>query len=162
MRCVGVWVLVLLGSAALGASATAASSGQLISDAGRYDSQELTYEGELVGSALRRGDFVWLNLHDGENAISVWAPASLVPAAPKAGNYKIRGDWMAVVGVFHRACPQHGGTLDIHARELSVVREGAGHSELLSLRRIRLLYYVAGALICLLIIYFLRMRLARR
>ncbi len=40
------------------------------------------------------------------------------------GSYRYCGDRVLVIGTFHRACPEHGGDLDIHAVRLEVVAPG--------------------------------------
>jgi hypothetical protein len=40
------------------------------------------------------------------------------------GNYKFRGDLLEIAGVFHRACPEHGGDLDIHAQSVRCIENG--------------------------------------
>jgi hypothetical protein len=40
------------------------------------------------------------------------------------GDYRHQGDIVRISGVFHAACPEHGGDMDIHATDLSVVRAG--------------------------------------
>jgi len=41
-----------------------------------------------------------------------------------AGGRLARGDTVEVTGVLHRACPQHGGDLDLHATRLEVLTTG--------------------------------------
>jgi hypothetical protein len=50
------------------------------------------------------------------------------PAGKKislVGGYGKKGDNVRVEGVFHRACPEHGGDLDIHAGSVTVLSTGA-------------------------------------
>lgn len=134
------------------------SSTELIQNAAQYDNKIVAYEGELIGSELRRGDFAWLNLHDGQNAIGVWATGSQIKDIRYGGNYKMRGDWVRVRGIFHRACVEHGGALDIHADDVVVVRQGGAVSEALDQRKIFLMVFLLGVLACLLIIRILQKR----
>jgi hypothetical protein len=96
----------------------------LINRAREYDDQVITYQGEVVGDVMRRGDFAWVNLHDGKNAIGVWVPLHLIDQIVYTGSYKSRGDTLLVKGIFQRACPQHGGDLDIHAQQILKVASG--------------------------------------
>jgi hypothetical protein len=150
-------VLCLLSSLC---SAQSLTSTELIKNAKQYDDKVVVYEGELIGSVLKRGQFAWLNLNDGENAVGVWVPLAAAQAVRYAGNYKSRGDWIRVSGIFRRACPEHGGGLDIHAQAISVLREGASVSEVLYRKKVFFLFLLLGVLACLLIIHILKMRLS--
>ncbi len=115
-------VLLLL---CLPAYAQPVSSTELINNAKLYDGKVIVYAGEVIGETMRRADYAWLNVNDGRNAIGIWLPASLVKYIAFGGTYKSIGDSIETTGIFHRACTQHGGDLDIHAqaiRKLSVGR----------------------------------------
>jgi hypothetical protein len=143
-------------------TAEALSSGELITDAKLFDGQEVAYAGELIGSVLGRGDFVWLNLNDGANALGVWATRSMAQNIRRAGSYGVRGDWIGVIGVFHRACIEHGGGLDIHARSLIMLQEGSVVHEIITRKKVLLLSLFLGVLACLLIIHILQTRRSSR
>ncbi|MBI5873997.1 MAG: DNA-binding protein [Candidatus Omnitrophica bacterium] len=138
------------------------SSADLIANAKAHDGKIVEYEGELIGSVLGRGDFVWLNLNDGANAIGVWAPCSMAQDIRRAGSYGVRGDWLGVSGVFHRACVEHGGGLDIHAYGLIVLQEGSVVHETITRKKVLLLSLFLGVLACLLIIHILQTRRSSR
>lgn len=114
-------VLVLL---CLPAYAQPASSTELIKDAKLYDGKIVVYTGEVIGELMRRGDYAWLNINDGRNAIGIWTPSSLMREIAFVGSYKSIGDTIEVTGVFHRACIQHGGDLDIHAQAIRKISAG--------------------------------------
>jgi len=101
------------------------SSSELISNAKQYDGREVTYRGQVIGEIMRRAANAWVNVSDGANAIGIWADIYLVEDITYAGAYQVRGDIVEVTGVFHRACPEHGGELDIHARKIDIVTPGA-------------------------------------
>ena len=100
------------------------SSTELTSRAAQYDLKVVTYAGEVVGDVMVRGAFAWVNLNDGTNAIGIWVDKNLLKDIEYAASYKAKGDWLEVTGIFHRACPQHGGDLDIHAQTISKIRSG--------------------------------------
>lgn len=135
-----------------------ASSKELIQNAGQHDGREVVFEGELVGEAMRRDAFCWLNVHDGDNAIGVWASGAVLENIRHAGNYRARGDRLAATGVFHRACPEHGGGLDIHASKIVVLESGGPLAERLQPRKIFVLALLLGVLACLLTLHVLRKR----
>ncbi len=101
------------------------SSAELIENSKKYDGKTVTYIGEVIGDIMRRGNFSWVNISDGENAIGVWMSADMAKTIKFTGNYKSKGDKLKVTGIFNRACIQHGGDLDIHAQAVSKTEEGA-------------------------------------
>lgn len=100
------------------------SSKELISNTKGYDGKTVIYAGEVIGDIMRRGDYAWVNVNDGEGAIGIWMKAALAQEIIYAGSYKSKGDKIEVSGVFHRACPEHGGDLDIHAETLRKIQPG--------------------------------------
>lgn len=100
------------------------SSTELINNAKLYDGKIVSYEGEVIGDVMVRKENAWVNINDGVNAIGVWINASLVKNITYEGSYKSVGDRVEVSGIFHRACPEHGGDLDIHALTLRKVNLG--------------------------------------
>lgn len=102
----------------------AVSFSDLIEQAEKYDGKMITYEGEVVGDVMRRKNYAWVNVHDGKGAIGLWMKFSEARKIKFKGNYKYKGDRIRVRGIFNRACPQHGGDLDIHVEELEVLAPG--------------------------------------
>jgi hypothetical protein len=100
------------------------SSQELIKNAKDYDGKLITYSGEVVGDLMRRGGFAWVNIHDGENALGVWVNFALCKEINFTGKYETHGDSLEVVGVFHQACVEHGGDLDIHAQSMRKLGNG--------------------------------------
>ena len=119
-----VAALVAVQTSAAAASAPEVSSRRLIEKAKFYDGRTVTYTGEVVDAIMRRGEYGWVNVYDGDDAIGVWCPAALLDRIRFVGNYKTRGDTVRIVGVFNRACQEHGGELDIHADTLTVSKSG--------------------------------------
>ncbi len=105
------------------------SSDALISRAASFDGRVIAFSGEVIGDVMPRGDHAWVNISDGANAIGVWLPLSMLPRLSYLGSYRARGDVLLVQGVFHRACPDHGGDMDIHAFSVEAAAPGApvGH-----------------------------------
>jgi len=103
---------------------TAVSSTELIERAKELNGQEVAYEGELIGEVMTRGEYSWLNLNDGQNAIGIWTGNNFLNLISFAGDYTHKGDWLQVRGVFNRACQVHGSDLDIHAQSINLIRRG--------------------------------------
>ncbi|MFZ2635736.1 MAG: hypothetical protein WAX33_05300 [Rectinemataceae bacterium] len=97
---------------------------QLVERAVQYDGTEVEIEGEIIGDLMSRGDHAWLSILDGGTAVGVWATAEDITVVSFLGRYSTRGDRLRVRGVMHRACPEHGGDLDIHATSVEVVERG--------------------------------------
>lgn len=114
------------------------SSKELIENAKTLDGKAVTYKGEAVTAILNRGDYSWVNLNDGDNAIGVWCATSLLGEVKSLGDYKNKGDTIEVEGVFNRACPLHGGELDIHGRDIKIVKAGYAVNERVSHESARL------------------------
>jgi len=99
-------------------------STDLIERAQSYDGREVIFSGEAIGDILDAGDHVWLNVSDGVNAVGVWVERDLASEIQVAGRYDRRGDAIRVTGAFYRACPDHGGDFDIHAKTVTLVQRG--------------------------------------
>lgn len=102
----------------------ALTSAELIEKSKEYDQQTVNYRGEVVGEVMQRGNYAWINVNDGLNAIGVWSPFGLIEDIKFSGNYKHRGDRVEVTGVLNRACSEHGGDLDIHAQRIIIFKPG--------------------------------------
>jgi hypothetical protein len=100
------------------------SSAELISQAKNFDNKTVTYSGEVIGDVMKRGGFAWINVNDGVNAIGVWITSAVAQEIRSVGDFKHAGDNVEIVGIFNRACVQHGGDLDIHAQSMRVLRPG--------------------------------------
>ena len=122
------------------------ASRELINHAQEYDGKIVTYSGEVIGDVMVRGDFAWVNISDGDNALGVWMSAALAKEIKFTGNYKSRGDNLEIAGVFHRACLEHGGDLDIHAQSLRKLGNGRTVKEKLNFDKVSLSLILLGAL----------------
>lgn len=122
------------------------SSSELIKNAKEYDGKLIAYSGEVIGEVMLRGEFAWVNINDGQNALGVWMSVVLAQEIKFTGNYKSRGDNLEITGVFHRACLEHGGDLDIHAQSLRKLGNGRIVQEKLNLDKVSLSLILLGAL----------------
>lgn len=140
-------ILFLMLSWQTAAFAQSLSSSELINNAQGYDGKLITYSGEVVGDVMVRGNFAWVNLNDGVNALGIWMPAEAAKEIKFTGNYKFRGDHLEMVGVFHRACLEHGGDLDIHAQSWRKTVSGRVIKEKLNYDKVNLGFILAGVLL---------------
>jgi len=122
------------------------NSDDLIKQARQYDGQVVTYSGEVIGDVMRRGEFAWVNINDGNNAIGVWIKTGLTKEINITGNYKAQGDFLEITGVFYRACLKHGGDLDIHAQTLHKISSGKIIEHKLDFVKLEVSFILLGAL----------------
>ena len=107
------------------AGAQAVDSRTLIENSKHYDNTAVIYAGEVIGDIMHRGNgYTWVNVKDGSYAIGVWMPSEFAEKIKLTGKYLVKGDTVKIRGIFHRACPLHGGDLDIHATELELIEKG--------------------------------------
>ncbi|MDF2541958.1 MAG: hypothetical protein K0S47_1676 [Herbinix sp.] len=96
----------------------------LIENAKELDKQEVVIQGEAIGESMSRGDYFWINVNDGSNAIGIWISKEEVDKISFYGNYKNNGDTVKCIGEFRRACKDHGGEADFHVKSLEIVERG--------------------------------------
>jgi hypothetical protein len=124
MRQFAMAAMIVLGMSVGLCRAETLASKELINNAKAYDGKVVAYRGEAVGATMVRGDHAWINLNDGVNALGIWVTKEIA-AGVTAGTYRARGDALEITGIFHRACPEHGGDLDIHAESATIVEKGS-------------------------------------
>lgn len=135
------------------AAAIETSSKSLIENAKFYDGKTVTYRGEAVTAVMKRGEYAWVNVNDGDNAIGIWCKAASLGPVRFLGGYKVRGDTLVVTGVFNRACQEHGGDLDIHADEVTVAKTGHLIPEEVNRRKVRLAFILFFFTIVIVVIF---------
>lgn len=104
----------------------------LIENAKQLDGQQVIVQGEAIGERLDRGDYSWVNINDGTNAIGIWVKKSEAEKISFYGNYKHKGDIIKITGIFHRACTEHGGEADLHSSSMVIIEEGHAIKEQVS------------------------------
>lgn len=132
--------LAIFLSLVLATQAWAVSSIELVERAKRYDGKRVEYQGEVIGDVMKRGDYAWIHVNDdfystfesedvkilkGYNSgHAVWCRADDVEFIEHLGDHKHQGDYIKIVGVFNQACTEHGGTMDIHATRIELMKQG--------------------------------------
>jgi len=129
-------ILIVISGSHVFAEADALTSKELIGGANGFNGNIVTYKGEVVAAVMKRSGGSWVNLGDGYNAIGVWCDSGSLNDVGVPGDYKNEGDVLEVTGEFHRACPAHGGELDIHADSVRIDARGYPIAERVSMRRI--------------------------
>lgn len=100
------------------------SSETIINESDRLNGRRICFRGEVVGDLMMRGKCCWINLNDGPVAIGIYCQTSLIPPILYIGDYKHTGDILEVSGIFHKACSDHTGELDIHAERIRIIERG--------------------------------------
>ena len=132
---------------------------QLIEGAKTYDGQEVTVKGEAIGEALERGEFAWVNINDGSNAIGIWLALDDAKIISFFGDYKNKGDIIEVTGIFSRDCKEHGGDVDIHSNIISIIQKGFVEKE--SLAKTKIIIGIVSVVFALFIFFFFLKQLKR-
>lgn len=128
------------------------SSTDLINNAKEYDGKVVGYQGEMIGDVMARGNFAWVNLNDGNNAIGIWIEKNFTKEILYFGSYKEKGDVIEVTGIFHRACLEHGGDLDIHAQVIKILQRGRPLTHRLNPGKRNFALFL-GVILCLILIF---------
>lgn len=119
-------ILVLLFMVfALPVHASSWSINELVENADMLDGVVVTIEAEAIGEVLERGEFAWVNINDKTNAIGVYVPIEEAKKIKFFGDYKHTGDTVRFSAVFHNACVEHGGEMDLHATSITIVKTGS-------------------------------------
>lgn len=136
------------------AAAKPVTINDLIENAQTWDGKEVTVTGEVIGEAMKRGDYAWININDGTNAIGLWLSSYDASQITCFGGYNKTGDRIQVTGLFYRACAQHGGDVDIHGGTLTVLSRGAAMREKLSAGKVIVGIVLLLFALFLLLVYF--------
>jgi lysyl-tRNA synthetase class II len=133
------------------------SSTDLINNAKEYDAKTVSYQGEVIGDVMVRGNNAWINVNDKKNAIGIWLSSGLTKEISYTGSYKSKGDIIEVEGVFHRSCLEHGGDLDIHAKTIKLIIKGYETKESISPVKVKAVIVFLIICLTLAVIYFIRL-----
>jgi len=49
---------------------------EILKDAASYDGKTIVFTGEVIGDVMRRGNYAWVNVYNGDDALGVWMKAS--------------------------------------------------------------------------------------
>lgn len=101
----------------------AESGKELTENPTSFDGKQVTFQGEVIGVMIR-GDYAWVNLFDSGYAVGIWSRADDARMVSSVGDYNNVGDKVEVIGIFHMACLEHGGDMDIHAESFEISSKG--------------------------------------
>lgn len=115
----------LLPSVVFASEALELTGADAVQQAVELNGQRVRIEGEALGDILRTGDgHAWINVLSGGTALGIWMKQESAEKIGSLGDYQMRGDLIVVEGTLNAACPQHGGDLDVHADQVSVIADG--------------------------------------
>jgi hypothetical protein len=159
-RLLVISILAVLFITVPSADAKTVSSADLVEKCRFYNNKQVSFQGEVIGDVMIRGENAWINVNDdiyasranveegsglqGYNSgQSIWCNASEVDSIRYTGNYRNSGDIVLIEGVFHRACPEHGGDMDIHASQVELIERGHPVAHILDLRKAWIALFLA-------------------
>lgn len=91
----------------------------------KSNGETVTFEGEAIGEALRaEGGHKWVNVLSGGTALGVVMTSEQVALIQRFGRYQSVGDTVEVTGVYNVGCDEHGGEIDVHATQVTVIEAG--------------------------------------
>lgn len=154
--------IITLSSCPAQATARLLSSDTLLCQSKQWDRQLVRFRGEVIGDIMLRGTHCWINVNDGSQALGVYCPTELVKPIRYVGDYRYSGDIVEIIGTFHRACPQHGGELDIHAEALKIIRPGARRPHTVIIPKLYLAMSLFSCTLLIMGLYVYRKRLKPR
>ena len=146
------------------------TSAELIECPELFDEELVTYEGEAVGAVLLRSTHGWLHLNDdvyanqlgplsrhrtvvgGNSGMAVSVPREVAEEVV-AGNSRIHGTGVEVVGQFFKAYGGDGGAPAIAANEVRIVREAEQFTHVTSQRRVVTAAFLVPTVIALLVLW---------
>jgi len=105
-------------------ASTSMKINDLIEHALDLDGQTVTITAEAIGEKMDRTGGTWVNVNDTSNAIGIWMDKTEAEKITSYGSYKSKGDELEIIGVFNRACTQHGGEPDVHSISIRVINKG--------------------------------------
>ena len=97
-----------------------------------HDTQTVQVTGEVVGDHINDEldpALCWITLQstkaDDYSLVSVLMTNEQAKLIENYGNYNTDGTILQVRGTFYLSCPEHQGLSDIHAKEVTVVKQGS-------------------------------------
>ena len=144
--------LVILLTFGYAAWAQSVAIQELINEIHKHDGKRVLIEGEAIGHVMKRGEHAWFNINDTTASMGVWAKAELADQIKFLGRHAVRGDIVRIDGVYYGRCPMHGGDADIHAHSMVIVKGGAKKELGYDQRKVNLLVFLIGLMVCLYII----------
>ncbi len=134
----------------------------LVLHSAMYEGRTVILRGEVIGDIMPRGKFAWINIQGQYNAIGVWIPLELTKKITYKGNYRFKGDWVEVLGIFKHADEEFGGEFCFRARDLKIIQLGFPSPHQQSPTKKHIVWSLFWFTLCLLLIRFLVPRVRKK
>jgi len=136
--------------------------GSILQKPDTFDKKTVVIEAEVVGEVLKAEGGNWLNVTSGPYSVGVFVDqASLLEGIETFGSYRKQGDRVRIEGTFYKNCPRHAERA-IHARRIMVIEKGYVRQESVPPLKYALAILLAILCLTLLVIYFIKIKYARR
>ena len=97
----------------------------LLSAGQRQDGNDVVFTGEATGSPIIADEgHVWVNMKNSGAMIGVYMSNELAEQITHYARYEHTGDTITVRGVYHLACAEHNGELEVHADQIEINAAG--------------------------------------
>ena len=102
----------------------------------QHNGKIIAFQGEAIGDIMKRGEYAWVNLKEGDFLIGVWMTYKDAKKIKYIGRYGSKGDCLRIEGIYNENCPEHFGEKDIHAINVEIINEGSLDKEELDMGKI--------------------------
>jgi len=93
--------------------------------------------GECIGDIIKYEDDIWVNIKTQDGYfIGVVLNKKEAEKIKYLGRYRVKGDIIKVVGIFHSNCPVHFGEMDIHSNKIEVLQRGEIYEEKIQKKKV--------------------------
>lgn len=96
----------------------------IIENSKSLDGSIVKFEGEAIGEGMNRGEYTWININDGSNAIGLWIKKEEASKILTYGDYHHKGDILEVEGIVNGSCDEHDGDIDVHVKSILIKEKG--------------------------------------
>ena len=148
-----IFVLIYLPTLAL-----ASSVKEVLMQPDKFDGKFIEVEGEVVGELLKADNGAWINITSEGYNIGIFSQTpELFEEIDYWGDYKNKGDYIKVSGVFNKNCLVHN-IRDIHAGAIKILNKGYKRQEIVEPFKIKTV--ITLLIVCLVLgsIYLIKLR----
>lgn len=123
----------------------------------RFNQQEVSVIGEVIGDPLKAKEGMWVNILSRGYNIGMLVPSGELAKISSWGSYEAQGDIIKVKGVFYTCCPWEEER-DIHVTSLEIVKKGFPIEE--NVPRAKITLAIISSIICLTfcVIYLIKLK----
>ncbi len=113
------------------------SGKELLEKSKLFDNKKVVVIGECIGDIIKYKDDIWVNIKTQDGYfIGVVLNEKEAKKIKYLGRYRVKGDIIKVVGIFHANCPVHFGEMDIHSNKIEVLQRGEIYEEKIQKKKV--------------------------